>query len=591
MKKYLNYMLMAAMVGSLSWCVTACSDDDDKKGGDEWTEEAINLSVDQDYVKYGIVTDVHSAIVPVHVTCNGRWGAWIRGNEEDNDWLRIDGNKVDYSGNQTLQLVFDENHSGYDRKAVLRIVTDNGEMIDIKITQENTIDVNSSAQWFGNMGLGHGLSYSYIFEGDSASYANMTFSPSNMMTPDPLFCWAKIEELQQKIGSDGKPILAAEAYVENMLESVDYEDLMMDSLVHSKDTISVSFELRIGFGFFQMEGSGKYEASEVKGAAKANYHISRAATCYDAYISPAELVITADRIGGEAKVTPEELDKQEAEITKLMESYQAQNYKKYNSAIWKKKATEEQKSGEYLEPWQEEKLQEMYENMGMPDYGGIFSKSFARLYFNLNRAIQQSKTDPSKETRVKQLLNQLDANYGPVFISRGWFGGSLNMSILADTTYLITKGTFEGGMAADIMDGCVSFEGKVKYSEEATRLVRNSKAVYGIYGGNAIDCVNALAAHFASESMTDRDHLLEILTKWGDSLKETEDEDGKKVPSKAALQQVKLEGIWTLFDDPDVFQAVSDYMYEKHPTLKKHVGQIHADDYFKKKTLKARKKR
>lgn len=590
MKKYFNYMLMAALVGSLSLSVAACSDDDnDKNGGEEYIETPIKLEISSDVVNHGVEADVHSAIVELPVRCDGRWGAWIVGTDEDCDWLQIEGNKVDYTGNQTLRLIFDENRTGADRTATLRVVTDNGDKTDITVRQTTLWNgqpqENGSGQWFGDNGLGRGLNYEYIFEGDSVTNAGKRFNPSSMTRTNPIFCWAKIEELQQKLGSDGKPILAHEAYVETAAESVDFDDLMKDSLVSSKDTISVEFNLRIGFGFFQMEGFGKYEASEVKGHAKANYQISRNITAYDVLLSPAEIVETAQRIGGEATLSAEEIDRQTAEIENQQESYEQQNYKKYNSKLWSKKATAEQKELGYLEPWQEEKLTEMYDNLGLPDYGGLFSKSFARLYFNLNRAVEQSK-EKDMSARIQALLKQLDANYGPLFVSRGWFGGSINMTVVADTAYLINKGMFEGGMAADIMDGLVSFEGKVKYAEEATRLVRNSHMVLGIYGGDAITCSNELTSHFAGTSMTDRTDLLNILQRWGDSLKETVNDNGKLKPSKAAMEQMTLTGIWTLFDTPEVFDVVSTYMFEKHPTLKNYVGSIQGEKYFDLKNRK-----
>jgi hypothetical protein len=587
MKKYFNYMLVAALVGSLSLSVTSCKDDDDKNGGDKYVETAINLSIDNDVKTHGIETDVNSAIVELPVSCTGRWGAWIVGKDEDTNWLEIEDNKVDYQGNQTLRLIFDENRTGYDRTATLRIVTDNGDKIDIAVRQTamwNGQPVeNGNGQWFGDYGLGRGLNYEYFFEGDSVSNSNKTFSPSSMTRQDPIFCWAKIDELQKKLGANGEPILSHDAYVEAQAEEVNFDDTMSDSLIHSKDTISVTFDLRIGFGFFQMEGRGKYESSEIKGHAKANYQIARHLTVYDAFISPSEIVETAQRIGGESTMSKEELDAQEAEIINLQENYEKQNYKKYNSSLWKKKATDEQKEMGYLEDWQMEKLQEMYESLGLPDYGGLFSKSFARLYFNLNRAVEQNKTD-----RIEQLLKQLDAKYGPVFVSRGWFGGSLNMNVVADTAYLINKGTFKGGMSANIMDGLVSFDGDVKYGEEATRLVRNSKSVYGIYGGDATGLVAAMTSHFAGDSMSDRNALLEVLNKWSDSLKETTTVDGKSKPSRAAMEQMQLTGIWTLFDTPKVFDVVSTYMYKKHPTLKNYVGSIQGEKYFaaKKDTTK-----
>jgi hypothetical protein len=110
--------------------------------------------------------------------------------------------------------------------------------------------------------------------------------------------------------------------------------------------------------------------------------------------------------------------------------------------------------------------------------------------------------------------------------------------------------------------------------EEATRYVRNSDAYISVYGGNASETANQLMAHFSSDSPTDRQHLLSILEKWGNSLKETIDDNGKNVPSKAVMESMQLIGIWTLFDNEDTSNAVRDYMFQKHPDLKKYVGDI-----------------
>jgi hypothetical protein len=97
-----------------------------------------------------------------------------------------------------------------------------------------------------------------------------------------------------------------------------------------------------------------------------------------------------------------------------------------------------------------------------------------------------------------------------------------------------------------------------------------------------------MPSHFAGDSMPDRNPLLEVLNKWSDSLKETTTVDGKSKPSRAAMEQMQLTGIWTLFDTPKVFDVVSTYMYKKHPTLKNYVGSIQGEKYFaaKKDTTK-----
>lgn len=560
--KMMNWMLAATLMCGLCLGVASCSDDDDNNTDGV---KAISLSIDKTIAARGVSTDVHSAIVKIPVESDGAWQAWI---VEDVDWVYLE-NETFQDGNQTLSLVFEENHSEVDRNATLRIVTDDGEKTDVKVTQtqlwNGQAPGNSSAQWFGDNGLGRGVNYVYMFEGDEERNHNSKFSPSSMTLTNPIFNWAKIVELQGKSGSDGKKVLSADAYVENTLETINYEDVMHDSLVHGKDSIGVTFDLSISFGFVEFEGHGEYKAKEAKEGMKLNYLISRSATVYEAFTSPAELAQTANDLGGESEVTDEQLEEQEQKIQKKEANYKKQNQLKYKRD---KKATPEQLDPDYLEPWQQEVIDKEYEKLGVPDYAGIFSKSFGRLYFNLHRAIQSGN-----EQRTMALLEKLDSDYGPVFVGRGWYGGSINMRILVDKDSIDTNGKFSGTLAGGV-GNMFHIEGAITYQEEALRYVRNSEAFISVYGGEAVVAGNELTAHFNSNAATDRNHLLKILEKWGDSLKERVDDKGKAVPSKAVLQDMQLVGIWTLFDEEDVAKKVRDYMYEKHPTLKDQVGRI-----------------
>ena len=349
------------------------------------------------------------------------------------------------------------------------------------------------------------------------------------------------------------------------LESINFDDVMHDSIIHGKDSIGVKFDLSISFGFVEFEGHGEYHAKESKDNVHMNYLISRSATVYEVFTSPAELAMKANELGGESELSAEELDAQEAKILKQEANYKRQNQMKYKR---KKDATPEQLDPDYLEPWQEEAINAEYDKLGTPTYGGIFSKSFGRLYFKLNRAVESGNDEA-----LANLLEKLDSDYGPLFVGRGWFGGSLNMRVLVDKDSIDTDGQFSGTLAGGV-NNIFHIEGTVTYMEEATRYVRNSDAYISVYGSNASETANKLMAHFSSDAPTDRQHLLEILEKWGDSLKETIDDNGKNVPSKAVMESMQLIGIWTLFDNEDTANAVRDYMFQKHPDLKKYVGDI-----------------
>lgn len=563
MKKYFNWMLMASMVCGLSLGFTSCSDDDD----DGYTEQVINLSVDDVLKSRGITVDVHSCIVKLPIQCDGEWAAYLAGQE--NEWLTINNKSVFHNGNETLELIFDENHTKADRFATLRLVTDNGTITDIKVTQTQLwngepVD-NNSAQWFGDNGLGRGINYNYMFEGDTAQNHKVKFSPSSMTLLDPIFNWSAITELQAKNGDDGQKLLSQNAYVENHLETVNFDDVMRDSLVHGKDSIGVRFDLEIGFGFVEFEGHGAYTAKESKDAVKMNYLISRSATVYEVFTAPGELAETANRLGGESEVTDEMLDAAYAKIEKKEANYKKTNQQKYKR---KKDATPEQLDPDYLEPWQQEALDKEYDNVGTPTYANIFSKSFGRLYFRINRAVQMGD-----EEKLERLLGQLDSNYGPLFVGRAWFGGAINMRIDVDKDSIDVMGNFTGELAGGV-DNIFHIEGSITYQEEAQRYIRNSNALISVYGGNAVETANSLSSHFNSNAATDRNNLLDILQKWGKSLQETKDDNGKSVPSRAAMQSMQLQAIWTLFDDPDVQDAIKKYMLQHHPTLPRFVGYI-----------------
>ena len=564
MKKYFNYLLMAGMVCGLSMGMVACSDDDDDNND---VVQPITMSVDQNVITRGITVDVHSSIVEIPVKCSGSWQAWL---PSDVEWVDLEGESVFFEGNQVLRLHFDENRDKVDRSTTLRIITDDGEEVKIKVTQTQlwngqTPDNGSNAQWFGDNGIGRGFNYEYMFEGDPDSNHRVKFDPQRMTMLNPIFNWANIVELQKKTGTDGKKILSADAYVENTPEAIDFSDIMRDSLVHGKDSIGVTFDLEISFGFVEFEGHGEYKAKENKDAVKLNYLISRSATVYEVFTSPSELAMAANDLGGESELTDEELEAQEAKILKKEANYKKQNQMKYKR---KKEATPEQLDPDYLEPWQEEAINAEYDKLGTPTYAGIFSKSFGRLYFKLNRAVESGNDEA-----LANLLEKLDSDYGPLFVGRGWFGGSLNMRVLVDKDSIDTDGQFSGTLAGGV-NNIFHIEGTVTYMEEATRYVRNSDAYISVYGGNASETANKLMAHFSSDAPTDRQHLLEILEKWGDSLKETIDDNGKNVPSKAVMESMQLIGIWTLFDNEDTANAVRDYMFQKHPDLKKYVGDI-----------------
>ena len=61
-----------------------------------------------------------------------------------------------------------------------------------------------------------------------------------MCKSNPIFNWAKISELQQK------KVLSKDAYVENTLQVINFDDIMQDSLVVGTDTLHASLDVNVG---------------------------------------------------------------------------------------------------------------------------------------------------------------------------------------------------------------------------------------------------------------------------------------------------------------------------------------------------------
>ena len=71
MKKIFNYALAAALVGGLSLSVTSCKSDEDVV--EQFTPSTVTL--DNDLISHGVVTDMENTVVEVPVKCDGDWVA------------------------------------------------------------------------------------------------------------------------------------------------------------------------------------------------------------------------------------------------------------------------------------------------------------------------------------------------------------------------------------------------------------------------------------------------------------------------------------------------------------------------------------
>lgn len=75
--------------------------------------------------------------------------------------------------------------------------------------------------------------------------------------------------------------------------------------------------------------------------------------------------------------------------------------------------------------------------------------------------------------------------------------------------------------------------------------------------------------------MSNRDGLIAILQKWGESLKENgPTASGTTSAAVPIMQSCQLEGIWTLWSDAATQNYIKEYMLKTHPKLKNYTGHI-----------------
>ena len=128
------------------------------------------------------------------------------------------------------------------------------------------------------------------------------------------------------------------------------------------------------------------------------------------------------------------------------------------------------------------------------------------------------------------VLNAIDDDYGPFFISGGDFGGNLNLHARVDTMYLEGNSQLSAELSADL-SGMFQVGGSVNFTQEGAQLFRNSDITIGIYGGSAAVTQNELATFFGSTGMTDREVFQGILNRWAESLKGCDEDE---IPSQAS---------------------------------------------------------
>ena len=173
MKKYFNIVLAAVIVTGLGMNFASCSDNDKDE-----PEGKSTLSFDEKTTRFGVETDMASAVVPVTVNCQGEWSAAI---EKDAAWVTLADNEVFHKGSKTIDLLFDENRTGMDRTAKLFVTDDADEVHIVTIRQtslyKGEVPNNSNIMTFGAKGLGCGVNINQVFPNIHNTGSKVEYNP------------------------------------------------------------------------------------------------------------------------------------------------------------------------------------------------------------------------------------------------------------------------------------------------------------------------------------------------------------------------------------------------------------------------------
>ena len=567
MKKNLfNLALTAALVGGLSLGVTSCSDDDDNKNDEAQTS---TVTVAGDLLSHGIETDMQSAVVSVPVSSTGEWTATLA---KGTDWVHIQGWQVNYSGNQALTLLFDENRSGRDRNTTLNIANNDGELTRVKVYQyynyKGEAPTNGSGAAFAAKGMGCGIDYDYALNlknivaradaeaaksGDKSAASGSFYSPTQVHKPNNIFNIARIEELQK---SRENP-LQASAYVEAVIPVAEMNVQLYDSCLSQAKTLDVGMEMSLSLGPISGRARGEYSSKMHEDRTIVNYSIVRNAPMYNVYLSPAELSAYATD-PRHNKVSMDYDDAAFEQIDQLIEAYKKRNARRRGLVVNDRGLTDEQ----------EEIIANMEDQVPvMMDFAGIFSTNFTKSYNELyNAIVRQKQAGKSIDAATaNQVLNALDNNYGPFFIAGGDFGGSLAVYCEIHRDSLHGSDALSGEVSAE-MSGMFEISGKIEYSSVGMSYLRQSNTQMDIYGGSANATANAFLSLITGSEPSNLQRWQQVMDDWIRSMwtTSTGTSYGEPKISEAAPISFSVTPIWTLFAEPDIQEYVQNYFLTKY---------------------------
>lgn len=553
MKKNFNFLLMAALVCGLSYGVTSCKSDEDVTTDDVTSQ----VTVDPDLLARGVEVDIKGGTVDIVIDGKGKWTAGIA----DADWVGINKDQVVYSGKQTLTLRFDRNLTGAGRRAQLIIFDENGTETYIPVYQNPLYDGqeagNSSAQWFSQKGLGHGVDYNYFFDLNNQKNRADGKGATNLITSkitknDQLFNFARIEKLQES------KLLGDQAYYEAAIEIGDMKAVMADKIFSQDKQLHAQANIGIELGILNVEAEFQYGTHKREDRAKIDYDIIRHAPMYDVRIAPGEVAAYAFKYARDhsREITDEQMD----ELNDLEEKWKKANQR--NPKIRKAELTSSQKR-QIAEKWAA-----LYEL----DFDDIFSMAFNRLYGELaywEPVITDPEMDEEQKIEArrhcKDVMQKLDDYYGPFFLSQAEYGGSFNILCKVDTSYTEGADTISGSITASL-SGIGELGGKITYTSKGSDLFRNSNCTYQVFGGKADDITSALFSLTHSAQMTDYDRWGTVLNGWIDGMRSKTDAKYGDLAeqSHAELLNFSITPVWFMMPDSEIANFARAWFINKY---------------------------
>jgi len=530
MKKHFNFLLMAALVGSLSLTTVACSDDDD----DKKEQTVSNVTIDDDIIAHGLQVNPNGETMTVNVKMNGTWSAAIEnGTEDDNDWAIIENEHLTFSDDRTLKLSFTPNKLATDRNATLEIFGIEGEPISVKISQRGlgTNAATGSALSFEGQGLGHSADVRYAMD---TAYIHQQVRDGKE------FDWTHLKKENMIYNMNGiKKLVDAGAlnpqtYVEVPIPTYDLVAHLLDSTVCQDKDFGVGIHMSLSFGFIEFSAGVEYTAKKKEQRGHIDYSITRNAPMYNAVVSPVEIATYA-------------VDQSADAIEKYGEEYAALNEKveeKYGSWEELKK-----KNAFTYNSWR--KKLDKYR----PNFGNVFSTGFSAALWAYYKAYMEENMEAADKA-----LNRIDEDFSPFFITGGNWGGSMSILARIDSTSMRGKDSLWAELKGDLAS-FGSVNGSLHLSTEGMNLYRNLRFNIKLLGGDPA-VGDQVSAWLMGPNQTDYSKLQGVLKSWIESM-QSPNSDNANDKNCAMPTEFFYTPIWRVMD-PEYRDYARDWFIKKY---------------------------